>query len=310
MRKVLLFAFLCFSAQVFAGTPHVVKYAEQLRGKYFKLRTHEVVLGSPSLSRWKSHPTYTLYATDHTPSWAGRYFVSEHEFIVKSVDYSKGSQLLTVKMRTAEGEELKFCFPAAKDLEPKRFDQMFFQVFFRPDENIPAFIAENNKSLIDNYLDGEPDLASLTFDDKLKILRATQAAEHTSRPAVEHLEDGFYLRADLAPDPLVYNDISVTKAQRIASSIESKAGKMKLIGNKASGLPKIKGICFSWRIYHEDPLNETPLTSNYIKAYVSLNVLRDFVDGSLSPLELVNCSLLRVDGTKLTFASWDPIGAR
>lgn len=310
MRKVMLFAFLCFSAQGFAGNPPIVKYAEQLKGKYFKLRTHEVVLGSPSLGRWNSRPIYTLYATDHTPSWAGRYFVSEHEFFVKSVDYSKGSQLLTVKMWTTGGEELKFCFSAAKNLKPNEFDQMFFQVFFRPDENIPAFIAENNKNLIDHYLDGEPDLSSLAYEDKLKILRAAQYAEKSSRPAVEHLEDGFYLRADLAADPSVYNDIRVTKAQRIASSIESKAGKMKQVGNKASGLPKIKGICFSWRIYHEDPLNETSLTSNYIKAYVPLNALRDFVDGSLSPLELVNCSLLHVDGTKLTFASWDPIGAR
>ncbi len=310
MRKVLLLAFLCYSAQVFAGTPHVVKYAEQFRGKYFKLRTHEIVLGSPSRGRWSSRPVYTLYATDHPPSWAGRYFVSEHEFLVKSVEYGKGSQILTVKMRTAAGEELKFCFPAAESLKPDEFDQMFFQVFFRPDENIAAFIAENNKNLIDHYLDGEPDLASLAYDDKLKILKAVQSAENSSRPAVEHLEDGFYLRADLAPDPSVYSDISVTKAQRIASSIESKVAKMKQIGNKASGLPKIKGICFSWRIYHEDSLNESPLASNYIKAYVPLNALRDFVDGGLSPLELVNCSLLRVDGTKLTFASWDPIGAR
>jgi hypothetical protein len=50
--------------------------------------------------------------------------------------------------------------------------------------------------------------------------------------------------------------------------------------------------------------------SEKIEMLTSLSVLNDFAAGNLSGFELTQKSILRVDGTKVTLTSYEPIGAR
>jgi hypothetical protein len=307
MNKAAILLFF-FSLPAFAADPPIMNQVKAMKGNYFNLRAHESILGNPNISAWDSRQIYT-YSADSYPEWKGKTFVSERQYFIKDVNYNKKYDQLVIKMWSNEGHELKLSFQDAKSLKTDAFEQKFYELFFRPDENVLSYVAENNEKLIKEYF-RDAGLSGLPHEEQLALLKAAQYAGKTASPKIERLQDGFYLHTNLLYDPFVYNDLQVNKIQRLASSVESKIAEFKRIESKTNDLSILKGICFYWIIQHRDFLNEGTATMENIKIYVPLDDLGDFSVGNLSAYELMGKSLAQVDGTKISFTSWDPIGAR
>lgn len=312
MKQTFLCLFLLtLSHPILAADPPIVAHAAKLKNQYFKLRAHEDLLGSPAYSRWNGRPIYTIYAAaDQEQKWPGKYFVSEAEFRVKDVDFDKRANSVLLKMWTSSGEELRFYFPEAKTLTAEAFDQAFFRIFFGLDEDIEAFIRQNDALLIQEYLNPEIEMSALPLEERAKILKAIKSIGGTGKPKLDRLNGELYLSAYLPVDPSVYNDLQVSKNQRIASTVESKLASIKDAARFAKDLPAIRGIHFHWNLQHRDFLHEASGAFSETEIFAPLGSIVDLAAGNLSVLEFVNASLLRVDGTKITLTSWDPIGAR
>jgi hypothetical protein len=119
-----------------------------------------------------------------------------------------------------------------------------------------------------------------------------------------------YIPANLT-DINVYNDIRVSKNQRLATTIEGQLKDIRVFAQQASKLPVIKGVKFQWSDFHRSFLEENSLPrEEKLELLVPLQVIADFTAGNLSAFELLQKSVLRADGMKVTLTSYEPIGAQ
>jgi hypothetical protein len=215
-----------------------------------------------------------------------------------------------ISKRTLE-DEVKIDFPNANQLTREQFDKILYTIFFKPDESVAAFVDDNDKKLIETYLTPQKEIAALPDADRKKLLDGIKALSLSPKPELERIGDGLYVPVQLLGDGSEYNDLKVTKYQRLASAIEAQIPEFKATDEKAKSLPAITGVRFHWLVFHRDFLkDESANVSETIVMATPLSVLDEFASGNLSAFELTQKSILRVDGTKVTLTSYEPIGAR
>jgi len=127
---------------------------------------------------------------------------------------------------------------------------------------------------------------------------------------------GLRTAPELKLDFDLYNDVRVSKNQRIASSIEGLLNDFRRISAATTSFPnEIAGVKFEWNVYHRNFLNDGKYlqdsdTRERMEMLVPREALKSFSDGNLSSFELVQKSILRENGVKVTLTSYDPIGDR
>lgn len=323
-RHVLLILVVLSASLAFCGDTPVVSYAKSLKGQTFVLRAHEDLFGFPKISTFDQRLLYnTDVAQAHGKTvignqidWQGAYFVSGHSYIVKSV--STHNDVIELKMWEVNGSrvppEVKLNFSTTASLDD--FKTALFTVFFSPTEDRDAYIRENNRKLVAKYFDSEPELLSLPDAQRMKLLEAIRMVSLSGRPKLERVGNALYVPAAVIGDTSVYNDVKVSKNQRIASSIEALLPDFKRISIAATDFPDaITGVKFEWNVYHRNFLadgqySHGPDTKERMEMLVPRDSLKEFSNGNLSPSELVQKSILRENSLKVTLSSYDPIGAR
>ncbi|MGB9458500.1 MAG: hypothetical protein WCB12_20795 [Bryobacteraceae bacterium] len=302
-------------------------YVNSLKGKQFVLRANQELFGRPRQTAYYR----MIYETDITAEkdfvkiggnadWQGRYFVPAppRMFTVKDLHFDDARDRLQVKLwgpkvPRAKEDEIRLNFTDLKSQTPESLNHMFFAVFFSPGEPVEQYVVENDKRLVETYLDVYPELARLPTDSRMKVLSAIRQVSSSGRPQLEKVGEDLYIPDNLIGDDSVYNEISVSKNQRIASSIEHLLPQIKLAAVRLQGLPAaIHGVRFYWTIMHRDFAreNEYQHSSDSMEMLVSLESIEKLAAGNLSVVEMLQEATLREDGTKITLSSYDPIGAR
>jgi hypothetical protein len=324
--KLALMNLVCltlFSLSLAAETP-IQTYAASLKGHEFVMRANTELFGTPGRGRdgREIRESDVTLSSENviigtSSDWVGKYFVSQQPYRIRDVKYDSSKDRLQVKAwgkrisRFTLEDEIKIEFPKASQLTREQFDKIFYTIFFRPDESISSFVEENDKKLIEAYLNPDKVLGNLPYADRKKLLDGIRSLSQSPKPELERIGDGIYIPAQLFGDGSEYNDIKVSRNQRLASTIEAQIPALKTAAEKAKGLPAIAGIRFRWIVFHRDFLNDpNGGVSEKIEMATSLSVLNDFAAGNLSGFELTQKSILRVDGTKVTLTSYEPIGAR
>jgi hypothetical protein len=127
---------------------------------------------------------------------------------------------------------------------------------------------------------------------------------------MEKVGQDLYIPDNLIGDGSIYNDITVSKNQRIASSIERLLPEIKLAAVGLEGLPTaIHGVRFYWTVIHRDFLDGGN-SSERLEMLVSAESIKKLAAGNMSVVEMLHEATLREDGTKVTLSSYEPIGAR
>jgi hypothetical protein len=306
------------------GTDQPYKeFVKEIEKRYLPFRANEAVC-SHTYSTWDNRPIYkcrftrngNLTAINGVSDWAGKYFVSARKYKLRSTRFDKGKDTLELKLwaEALSGllqDEMQIQIPDVSELDAQGLEQIFFGAFFRPSEDQQAYEADINKKLIQNYIDPEPELFLLPLATREKILSAIRLMGFPPQPKLERVGQDLYIPANLIADTSVYNDLRVSENQRLATTIEKKMKEIRLLAEKAGEVPTIKGIRFQWRVYHKDLTNEKAApTEEEIEFLVPLQRVSEFAGGNLSAFELVQKSLLRADGIKVTLTSFDPIGAQ
>lgn len=325
MREILFFAILS-AVSAFASDSPLVKYAKSLKDHQLVLRAHEQLFGPPNVSVWDGR---LLYETDVAivdgevviagdAKWLGNHFISAMTYTVKNVS-THGNGAIQLKLRGAFGlrvePEVKLNFKAS-GMTLEEFKRALFTVFFDPSENREAYTQENDRRLVAKFIDPEPELFLLPDAQRLKLLAAIKSITLSSQPKLERLGKVLYVPAAVIGDTSVYNDVRVNKNQRIASSIEAVLSDFRRVSKAATDFPEaIAGVKFQWSVYHRNFLDDTkysqsPNTKEDMEMLVSREALKAFTDGDLSPFELVQKSVLRENGIKVSLTSYEPIGSR
>lgn len=134
----------------------------------------------------------------------------------------------------------------------------------------------------------------------------------SGKPQIRALDDGAYPVVSVV-DPSVYNTIQVNKNQRISSSIEAvmrwaKAQVIVAELRESDAARIIAGYVFDWSSLYRNFVNETNPSADNLELQVARDDFMAFLDGDLSAYELVQASILKVNGDKYTLTSWEPIG--
>jgi len=257
----------------------------------------------------------------------GKAFVSRNSYQIEGVKLRKERDALELKARAVRiasigqpGMTLKLYFFGLHRLRAEDFDQMFFSVFFRENEDVGEYIRLNDEKLVERYLNPHQEFAVLAFEERLRILlRIHELDAREPIPRLERISDRrvddpkastnerLFVHVHLPIDLSEYNDLRVSRNERIASTIEFNLPAMKAKAFLARSLQGIHGLHFAWSVAHRDFLSETFPSYDKVDFYVPLTALAELADGLLSPFELINASLLQVNGTKVTLGLYEPI---
>ena len=208
------------------------------------------------------------------------------------------------------GTELKLTFE-----RQILFENLFPALFFQPDEDVQAYESEVNRRLIEQHIDGQFDTTNVTEQEKLALLNLLRDLSSTGKPEIEVRDEGAYLRVGVA-DTNVYNTLQVNKNERLSSSLEVMlkwARARTILADLRSGAtnPLFQGYVFYWEAHFKDLLNEkySDPHKDSIEFVVDKLMFEECLKGNLSIFEMVQNSLLRVNGYKYTLTSYEPIGA-
>jgi hypothetical protein len=316
--RLVLFLVVIWHVPAFANDSILAKYAQSLKGQQFTLRAHEQLFGSPTASKWDGRLLYEAeveilngtVAIGRDTEWQGNYFVSGTPYIVK--DVTTHADVLQLKLRAlgvVREPEVKLDFRVS-GMTLELFKKALFTIFFDPSESPDAYIKENNRKLVAKFIDPEPELLLLPDEQRLRLLIAIRAISLSSRPKLDRLGKDLYVPAAVIGNTSVYNDIRVNKNQRIASSIEALLPDFRRVSKAAADFPEaIAGVEFQWSVYHRNFLDNSNSSKEDMEMLISREALKAFTNGDLSPFELVQKSVLRENGVKVTLASYDPIGS-
>lgn len=299
-------------------------FVRRISGQYFTFRANEALCHS-SLSTWDGRTILECQvsrvgqsiAINGVGDWEGRYFVSGRAYKLRSAKLERRKDMLQLKLwarplsRSLPQDEMQLEVPDALQMNESGFEQVFYGVFLRPTENLQKYEAKVDEELIREYIDPEPELFLLPLQERDKILQAIRVMGFPAQPKLERIGHDLYIPANLIADTSVYNDLQVSKNQRLATTIEKQMKDIRLLADQADKLPVIKGIRFEWKVYHKNLLDERdPPTVEDVEFLVPLQAISRFAAGNLSTFELVQQSLLRADGIKVTMTSFDPIGSQ
>lgn len=332
-----LWGILNLDSYVWAADPPLKTYAALLKGKRFAMKAHGDLFGEPLVSELDQRLVQeaTVFYDGEKPSisghtdWLRTHFASTSVYLVKDVKYqgSKGTLQIKVWQMDSLSEvepEIKLTFTGANRLTLQQFDELFFSIFLKPGESMEDYVRLNQSKLVESYFDTESELSSLSAKAKLDLLKAIQIIGLVAQPQLGRIGNALYVPAAVASESTAYgeltayNDLQVSKNQRIASSIEASLGKFKKIASQFQKLPDgIKGIRFLWRVLHQSPRGlglpgplNYDLRTEQMEMFVPWDAMKEFSEGNLSAFELVQKSILRENGVKVTLTSYDPIGAK
>lgn len=323
------FAFISFlavfSAPLCAQDSKLKAFADSLKKKEFVMKAHEELFGTYS-SGWDGRLIQEAsvvldqesISIGGTKGWEGSYFVSEKVYSIRDVKFEKTKNFVQVKVwRLHTGlslqPEIKINFVGANVFSGGTFERLFFSLFFSPDEDRAKYVRENEAKLLEKYIDTQNELFMLSTESRLAILRTIRRIGFTGRPKLERVGSELYIPAYAVGEVNVYNDLRVSKNQRIASSIEALIPSFRLAAMEIKNLPPlIKGVAFRWTIHHRDFLRDSQYdsTKESMELITPAEALHSLDAGNLSLFEVVQKSILRENGVKITLTSWDPIGAR
>lgn len=329
MTKGYLFAAMCLASLPFclpalAADPPVKALAERLKRKELVLRTHEAALGQmtgglATIRNWQVWLTMQegKVAVNKTTDWDGQYFVSRDVYQVRDVAFDKNQDTLEITLRTVrsfrgerDGKQIQVRIPSASQLTPEGFDRFVYSLFFKDGEDVEVFTSENYARLARLYLDPHPEFSSLSPRQEMDMLVAIDRLCLCGRPEFEKVNEGLFFQVTLRPDLSDFNDLRVNKNQRLASTIENRIGALK---EKAKIVPasladvKPLGIRFSWGVWHRDFSQTTMSKTEKVDLFVPVGVLSGLTKGDVSAFEMVQGSVLRADGTKVTLNAYEPV---
>lgn len=250
--------------------------------------------------------------------WEGSYFFSGTRYAFKSAALSTSSPMGYVVKLWAEKrlpgrpqDEIQLVIPPQR--QSQDFEKMFFSAFLRASENPETYQEKINDLLLERFINPEPELAALSTGERQKTLTAIRLMGFPPQPKLERVERALYIPASLGIDTNEYNDLKVTKNQRLATTIDKQLKEMRSLIEKATDIPEaVKGIKFQWSVAHRDFLKQGVGAGSVdrLELLVPLEALKGYSGGNVSAFELVQKSILRSDGIKETLATFDPIGAR
>lgn len=233
LRRWVLVFLLAFSGAV--ADPTVKTHVAQLKGQRLVMKANIELFGTPTFAFdrrqiWEA----PVYFKDMKPSiagntnWVATHFASEKTYRVKDAKYQERTKTLQIKMwevnsKTDLEPEIKLNFPNIESLTPSRFDELFYAIFLRPNESLEDYLMQNRLKLIEKYIDQFPELVPLPVEAKHDLLLVIQVASSAGKPQLTRINEGLYIPcSSLNLDQVrAYNDLTVTKNQRIASSIEA-----------------------------------------------------------------------------------------
>jgi hypothetical protein len=308
---------------LFAADQPYKTFVKAIEHQYFVLRAQESLCSRGSATWdhrtiWECHLTRVggSVAIEGVADWEGRYFVSGRKYKLKSSKFDSGKNFLELKVwaepltRGLLEDEIRIQISDASQLSTGQLEELFFGMFLRPSEDKEAYEANINHKLIERYLDPEPELFTLPEESRRNVLLAIRFLGFPPQPKLERVGPSLYIPANLT-DINVYNDIRVSKNQRLATTIEGQLKDIRVFAQQASKLPVIKGVKFQWSDFHRSFLEENSLPrEEKLELLVPLQVIADFTAGNLSAFELLQKSVLRADGMKVTLTSYEPIGAQ
>ncbi|HXL21352.1 MAG TPA: hypothetical protein VOA78_02710 [Candidatus Dormibacteraeota bacterium] len=317
------FALLAMCCATSSSEQPYKTFVKGIEHQYFALRANEALcrrsLAWDKRTIWECRvtPSDRSIAINGVNDWEGRYFVSGKSYRLKSAKLDGGKNVLELKVwgepvsRGFLEDEIRLEIPDASQLDVSKLESIFFGIFLRPSENKDAYEAAINRKLIERYLDPEPELFALPEGSREKVLLAIRLMGFPPQPQIEKVGRDLYIPANFIPDSNVYNDIRVSKNQRLATTIEKQLKDVRIFAKQAAELPVIKGIKFQWSDFHKSFLEESASpTEERLEMLVPLPAIGEFLAGNLSAFELVQKSTLRADGMKVTLTSYDPIGSQ
>jgi hypothetical protein len=298
-------------------------FVKTIEHQYFALRANESLcrrsLAWDKRTIWECRLTESdrSIAINGVSDWEGRYFVSGRSYRLKSAKFESSKNVLELKVwaePVARGileDEIRLEIPDASQLDVGKLEGIFFGIFLRPNQNKEVYETAINRKLIERYLDPEPELFVLPEESREKVLRAIHLMGFPPQPKLEKVGQDLYIPANFIADSSVYNDIRVSKNQRLATTIERQLKDVRIFAKQAAELPAIKGIKFQWSDFHKSFLEESAApTEERLEMLVPLSAIGEFAAGNLSAFELVQKSTLRADGMKVTLTSYEPIGSQ
>ncbi len=303
---------LLTTTSVASNDPMLKQQAMGLKGQTFVLRIADDLVGGEATVSMDDDKRMSISMPNGNSEvdWQGRYFMSSSgtRYILRDVKYYEKEDLL--KLRFDGSRQLFLQIAHAGKLSPDQFKSILYTIMLRPDESIEQARAENDKALMAKYFLPDPDLSKLPLSEQLKLLNMLRATG-TIAPKPERIGGDLYVPFDLGVDNSIYNDLKVNKNQRLASTIEARFERITAISRHLDLPPPVRGLKLGWRDLHRSFLDQTsPATSERIELLIRTTTLRELSDGNLSALEMMQQSVLRVDGMKVTLIAFDPIGAR
>ena len=293
------------------------KSLNQLKNRIFMLKTHKSAFGISHYSRWDQREIYEqeVYKESGTVwvggvnDWKFSYFVSLQPYIVKDVKYRKKENDVEVKLHATDavvGTELKLSFTPSSE-----FGQLFSTLFFHRD-NTKSYETAINCRLAERYIDTQFDTSGVSQEEKISVIRQLKILSSAGRPEIKARDDGAYPRVQLY-DSTAYNTRQVVKNQRISSTLETvmqqakqKVSTADVFGSEASDL--FQGYVLYWAAYYRDFVDEELNHSDTIELDIQRDVFIGYIEGNLSIFEVVQKSVLRVNGDKYTLTTYDPLG--
>jgi len=312
MKKLcLLFVVLpIFSIQIYAKDPDVAKEISRLKNKSFILKVNEAVFDPPSIGF--VHTSYKINAESIPKEYNEVFYIPGRLYTIVDVKYDKKKDTLLVKLRNRKESyrEIQLNFSRASTLAFKVFEEYFYNLFLRSESDLTSYKEDNYIKMINVYFSEHPELTSLSHEDQVQLIKKLENIENKeiTNPALERLNDILYLQIEIK-ESTIYNDLQVNKMQRLASSIEKVAQTIISYDARLSTVQPIDGISFNWRVAHCNfPANTCSKEYDDIQMYILKEDLKELLNGNLSMFELANMSLVRVNGIKTTFTSWEPTG--
>ena len=333
-RPTLIIWFLMFLnvfvlPEALLAAPSGEQISKELRSKTFRLKTHLDAFGPPRVSRLSSrmiytgkiilaHPDCSVGHSLVTPgsskaksevilingkeNWKAKYFVSKKAFVVRHVNVNHN--ICEIKLEAEDrkdGTTLNLKFDSRNN-----FDELFNAVFFREKDDTEAYESEVNELLIATYIDSRSDLRRMKAEEKKRLIKDLQSLCTRGYPEIEVHNEQAYACVKL-PDEPMSNRYHADKDMRILTSAETGMKNAKSLIPAAH--PKstyLRGFVFYWQSSFILPFEEQDEIKENIRLMTPLSVFDSYEKGKLSVLEIIEKSVLKVDGQRYFIGPYDP----
>jgi len=292
------------------------KALKALKGKTLYLKTHEEAFGNPRISSWDWRRIYEFELSPAKDGasllngrpWEGQFFVTLKEFKVKEAKYKKKEGIAFLKLQATDvqlGNELQITI-APPEEAAALVDTLFFPSL---GADADGYRRQAALTLTDLYIEPKFDVSQMSEQDRVELVAALQALSSAGTPSLDE-RDGQVFAAVGTFDTNVYNTVRVDSNKRISSTVSAavKLAKLRLSNAPKSALEFLSGYRLFWDCYYRNFVSEKESSADRMELVVSREDFGEYADGNLSVFELIQKSILRVDGEKYTLTTFDPIG--